>query len=92
MLPLAPATSAVSELPPLSVRRCPGRGGLGSEGSCNLVTCPFYYGTYTNTSHAAPRPARKQGLPRPPPTRLCIPRRSSSHPLPYLGARRQPQV
>lgn len=41
MLPFAPATSAVSELPPLSVRRCPDRGGLGGDGGAICLTCPF---------------------------------------------------
>lgn len=60
--------------------------------SVSLVLFAITYCTYTNTSHAAPRPAREQGLPPPPSARICLSRRSSSHPLLYLGARRQPQL
>lgn len=82
--------------PPLSARRCPGRGGLGGNEARTcfgfVVLFPAIHTTYTNARHASPRPARKQGLAPPPPPRLCIPRRPSAFPLPHPGLRRQPQL
>lgn len=96
MPPLGTATSALSDLHSrLGDARV--AGGLDATAACNpsRLRCSFHYTavhTYTNARHAPPRPSRKQGLPPPPPSRLCIPRRLSSRPFRYPGVRRQPQL